>query len=145
MSDNDTSDNGQADSYQTYHRQLIFALADKIKQTPPFNGEELGELEESILSQLERLCDANQTHEELCETGQWLINTIVSHYPHVTPAVARDLFWYFGGDCLHFLGDEEITRFQEIDEAYHLACGAEDDVDYEALVNKISQGSQQFH
>ena len=32
------------------------------------------------------------------------------------PVIERELFWFFGGECLHYLTDEEITQFQRIDE-----------------------------
>jgi len=28
----------------------------------------------------------------------------------------RDLLWFFGGDCLHFMPDEEIAFYQALDE-----------------------------
>jgi hypothetical protein len=35
--------------------------------------------------------------------------------------VPRDLLWFFGGDCLHYMPDEEIGLFQELDERRHQA------------------------
>jgi hypothetical protein len=32
------------------------------------------------------------------------------------PILPRDLLWFFGGDCLHYMPDEEIRIFQELDE-----------------------------
>ena len=32
------------------------------------------------------------------------------------PLLPRDLLWFFGGDCLHYMPDEEIRIFQELDE-----------------------------
>jgi len=30
--------------------------------------------------------------------------------------VPRDLLWFFGGDCLHFMPDDEIAVFQQLEE-----------------------------
>ena len=53
------------------------------------------------------------------ELGQWLITQAVAKYAHIVPLIPRDLFWYFGGDCMHYLVDEEINAFQRLDERFH--------------------------
>jgi hypothetical protein len=32
------------------------------------------------------------------------------------PVIDRALLWFFGGECMHFLSDDEINRFQHLDE-----------------------------
>lgn len=48
--------------------------------------------------------------------GQDLIGQIFHRYPQIAHLVPRDLLWFFGGDCLHFMPDEEIQLFQQLDE-----------------------------
>ncbi|MFI8482640.1 PA2817 family protein [Pseudomonas sp. NPDC078700] len=48
--------------------------------------------------------------------GQDLISQIFHRYPQIAHLVPRDLLWFFGGDCLHFMPDEEIDMFQTLDE-----------------------------
>ncbi|MGX5219219.1 MULTISPECIES: PA2817 family protein [Pseudomonas] len=48
--------------------------------------------------------------------GQDLISQIFHRYPQIAHLVPRDLLWFFGGDCLHFMPDEEIEMFQTLDE-----------------------------
>ncbi len=48
--------------------------------------------------------------------GQELISQIFHRYPQIAHLVPRDLLWFFGGDCLHFMPDEEIELFQRLDE-----------------------------
>lgn len=48
--------------------------------------------------------------------GQDLICQVFHRYPQVAHLVPRDLLWFFGGDCLHFMPDEEIALYQELDE-----------------------------
>lgn len=104
------------------------------------------ELQENVLNILDVLSNQAKTHEELAEAGQWLINTIVAAYPHLTPHVPRDLFWYFGGDCMHFLGDEEIAYFQAIDEALYLARTADGGPQsYSEVLKMVAGQSQNMH
>ena len=48
--------------------------------------------------------------------GQDLISQVFHRYPQIAHLVPRDLLWFFGGDCLHFMPDEEITLYQALDE-----------------------------
>lgn len=48
--------------------------------------------------------------------GQDLICQVFHRYPQIAHLVPRDLLWFFGGDCLHFMPDEEIALYQELDE-----------------------------
>ncbi|MBC9251260.1 dehydrogenase [Pseudomonas alcaligenes] len=48
--------------------------------------------------------------------GQDLLSQIFHRYPQIAHLVPRDLLWFFGGDCLHFMPDEEIALFQALDE-----------------------------
>ena len=48
--------------------------------------------------------------------GQDLISQVFHLYPQIAHLVPRDLLWFFGGDCLHFMPDEEIALYQALDE-----------------------------
>lgn len=48
--------------------------------------------------------------------GQELICQVFHRYPQIAHLVPRDLLWFFGGDCLHFMPDEEIDLFQKLEE-----------------------------
>ncbi|MDN5517338.1 dehydrogenase [Ectopseudomonas composti] len=48
--------------------------------------------------------------------GQDLISQVFHRYPQIAHLVPRDLLWFFGGDCLHFMPDEEIALYQALDE-----------------------------
>jgi len=37
--------------------------------------------------------------------GQDLICQVIQRYPQIAHLVPRDLLWFFGGDCLHFMPD----------------------------------------
>ena len=48
--------------------------------------------------------------------GQDLMSQVILRYPQIAHLVPRDLLWFFGGDCLHFMPDEEIAKLQRLDE-----------------------------
>lgn len=48
--------------------------------------------------------------------GQDLISQVFHRYPQIAHLVPRDLLWFSGGDCLHFMPDEEIALYQALDE-----------------------------
>lgn len=48
--------------------------------------------------------------------GQDLLCQVIQRYPQIAHLVPRDLLWYFGGDCLHFMPDEEIDLYTALEE-----------------------------
>ncbi|WP_430462372.1 PA2817 family protein [Thalassolituus sp. LLYu03] len=74
-------------------------------------------ISEEILQQLERVIDQLKEHSDAgYELGIAWLSQLFTHHPQLAPAVDRDLLWFFGGECLHYLSDEEITLFQQLDE-----------------------------
>lgn len=101
--------------YYTYHLELLAAFSAQIQQLPPFNLEFPSEDDQEFRIALAEL--QQQPHGiNFLEQGQLLMCRIVGSYPHLMPLLYRDLLWFFGGDCLHFMPDEEIVVFQELDE-----------------------------
>ncbi|MBB3104377.1 PA2817 family protein [Azomonas macrocytogenes] len=49
-------------------------------------------------------------------SGQDLICQVFQRYPQIAHLVPRDLLWFFGGNCLHFMPDEEIAMFQNLED-----------------------------
>jgi hypothetical protein len=48
--------------------------------------------------------------------GQDMICQVFHRYPQVAHLVPRDLLWFFGGDCLHYMPEEEIDLYQTLEE-----------------------------
>lgn len=103
--------------YHRYHLALLHSLFDTLRaesvlmvQVP----------EESNLLFLERceelITDLEAGDQEALYNGQEIICQIISRYPQLVPLIPRDLLWYFGGDCLHYMPDEEIAQYQLLDE-----------------------------
>ena len=45
-----------------------------------------------------------------------LVDRLFTTYPDFAPTFPRELLWFFGGDCLHFMPDDEIAVYQQLDE-----------------------------
>ncbi len=52
----------------------------------------------------------------LLDEGPALIHRLMTAAPGLATLVPRDLLWYLGGECLHFMPDEEIEQFNALDE-----------------------------
>ena len=48
--------------------------------------------------------------------GQELMGQVIHRYPQIAHLVPRDLLWFFAGDCLHFMPDDEIDLYQKLEE-----------------------------
>ncbi len=48
--------------------------------------------------------------------GQDLMCQVIQRYPQIAHLVPRDLLWFFAGDCLHYMPDEELAVYQALEE-----------------------------
>lgn len=53
---------------------------------------------------------------DLYDKAPALIARLFETYPDFAPTFPRELLWFLGGECLHFMPDEEISAFQHLDE-----------------------------
>ncbi len=53
---------------------------------------------------------------DLYNEGPTLVTRLFTTYPQFAPLFPRDLLWFFGGECLHFMPDEEIAEHQQLEE-----------------------------
>ena len=101
-------------AYFEFHIGLLNAFTERVKEQQPFCLEDCDQEDQNFLNELKEL--PNSGGADLLMQGQQLFCRIVAAYPHLMPLVPRDLLWFFGGDCLHYMPDEEIRVFQELDE-----------------------------
>ena len=59
---------------------------------------------------------------DLYSDGPGLVSRLFTTYPDFAPTLPRDLLWFLGGECLHYMPDEEINRYQQLDELRHEAA-----------------------
>jgi len=106
-------------TYNPKHHTLILLkeFLNLLKQGVPFNQEPLEEDDASFLDQLTGLITALETHDpDAIYKGQPWISRLFRNYPAFAPHLGREVLWYFGGEALHFMPDEEIAKFQLLDD-----------------------------
>ncbi|MGF6691414.1 MULTISPECIES: PA2817 family protein [Pseudomonas] len=92
------------------HLRSILVALGEAEQVPEENHALFVERFDELMSELPR------DPEGSLYMGQDLISQVFHRYPQIAHLVPRDLLWFFGGDCLHFMPDEEIDLFQRLDE-----------------------------
>lgn len=102
--------------YLSHHLQLLEDLYQVCLAQPPFNAPSASETDLEIISGLKSLVDSSAISDEFEYRGQAILTRIIGNYPHITASISRDLLWFFAGDCLHFMADDEIALYQQIDE-----------------------------
>ena len=91
-------------------RTVLQALAEQEIELMPEGNSEL-----FIERFDEMVADLQESQADLY-LGQDIICQIFQRYPQVAHLVPRDLLWFFGGDCLHYMPDEEIELFQQLED-----------------------------
>ena|SRR5262245_3508899 len=92
------------------HLRSILVALGEAEQVPEENHALFVERFDELMSELPR------DPEGSLYLGQDLISQVFHRYPQIAHLVPRDLLWFFGGDCLHFMPDEEIDLYQRLDE-----------------------------
>jgi hypothetical protein len=97
--------------YLNYCTDLLSEFAcDLVQRT-----ESLGE-EDRLKTLARAYSDLSKSKESVYAQGNELTQTLFNNFPDMAPLLPRQLLWFFGGDCLHFMSDDEISQFQQLDE-----------------------------
>lgn len=130
-----------------FHLNLLKIAYNNLMQQDAFKGEDADTANLEYLDQFAALVEDFEQHQpQAYDDGQELMIRLVRAYPQFVPLVARDLFWLFGGECLHFMSDEEIEQFQQLDEALADAQAQQHEIDYLQLRQAIFEpGSEVKH
>ena len=104
----------------------------------------------ALMTRTESLADADSLRElavafekvasgqaDLYEKAPALISRLFETYPDFAPTFPRDLLWFLGGECLHYMPDEEITVFQQLDELRGAAQIRGEVLDFQAARAKL--------
>jgi hypothetical protein len=78
-------------------------------------------------------------NKDIQNRAQPLVDRLFTTYPDFAPTLPRELLWFFGGDCLHFMPDEEIALHQQLDELRHEAAVRGEIADLRAARAKLLQ------
>lgn len=100
--------------YTDFHLRLLNNFIAQVANEYPFCADDCTQEDRDFLVTLQEL--PTRGGAELLIQGQVLFCRIVAAYPHLMAILPRDLLWFFGGDCLHYMPDEEIASFQRLDE-----------------------------
>ena len=103
-----------------YFATLLDNLINHCQKTLAGDPLHSQEAADGLMDTLQQCQSELQSGGDYPAIGQQLIGTIVTHFPDIMPSVHRDLLWCFGGECLHFLGDEELERYQALEDRYFL-------------------------
>ncbi len=102
-------------NFFSFNRKLLAEFARRLPEELSKLVQE--EQKNELIANLEEACrelDSDPANGSYLAQN-WLFSFIGNH-PQLTPMVPRDLLWFLGGDCLHFLSDEELNNFQKIED-----------------------------
>src|SRR6478752_3180645 len=123
------NNNEYDNAYFEFHLRLLNAFIEQTEQQPSFSRDDCSPDDQEFLADLKQLPTVGGP--EFLIQGQLILCKIVASYPHLMPLLPRDLLWFFGGDCLHYMPDEEISFFQRMDEAREAAKESKTPFSYE--------------
>ncbi|MDY7561334.1 MULTISPECIES: PA2817 family protein [unclassified Pseudomonas] len=107
----------------THLRSILVALGE-AEQVP----EESHELFMERFDELVELLPRDPVESQYL--GQEMLCQVIQRYPQIAHLVPRDLLWFFAGDCLHFMPDDEIELYQALEERRYEAEENEEPFDW---------------
>ncbi|PYF84754.1 MULTISPECIES: PA2817 family protein [Marinomonas] len=121
-------------------------LRERIAEHDPFNQQELAEEELDFLEKWDDLTKKIQenTHDYTFD-AQEILSRFIRCYANLVPLIKRELLWFVGGECLHFLGDEEITLYQQLEDHLYELDSQNQDYDIAKEINTLRGISNQVH
>lgn len=114
-------------------QQLLLQLCSHCEQQLPFCSPEASATDSDLLSALQALAAKSRLSAADNFSAQDLVCRLVGHYAHITPYINRDLLWLLGGDCLHYLSDDEILGYQHLDELIFNLISKGEQIDFDQL------------
>ncbi|MDG9885656.1 dehydrogenase [Pseudomonas putida CSV86] len=118
------------------HLRSILAALGEAEQVPEESHALFLERFDELLEQLP------QDPLESQYLGQDLMCQVIQRYPQIAHLVPRDLLWFFGGDCLHFMPDEELDLYQELEERRYAAEQNDEPFDWNQEKQLLSMSEQ---
>jgi hypothetical protein len=74
---------------------------------------------------------------DLYADGSTLVSRLFTTYPDFSPTFPRELLWFLGGDCLHFMPDDEIALYQTLEEQREETAARGEIIDFTAARAKL--------
>ncbi len=117
--------------YRNFCLELVASFAARLSQEAEKTSPE------DPLRSLANGFEALARGEGLYDEGAALVNTLFTHAPEFAPLFPRDLLWFIGGDCLHFMPDEELAKYQQLEDMRIEAMAGDSSFDYRAERAKL--------
>jgi len=69
--------------------------------------------------------------------GPPLVSRLFTGFPEFAPTFPRELLWFFGGECLHYMPDDEIATYQQLEQQRLEAAARGETLDIRAARAKL--------
>lgn len=104
-------------SYQQHHLNFLKIAYNNFINRDPFKSENPTSDDIEFIDEFKALIETFENSPSSAhEQGEDFIDKAFRRYPQIAHLIARDLLWYFGGNNLHNLTDDELAKFQLLDE-----------------------------
>lgn len=121
------------DEQYLQHCRKQFSLFSETLLTRTASLDESDSLRELALA----FVSAAREDDSLHTQGAALISRLFDTYPDFAPTFPRELLWFLGGECLHYMPDEEISAFQSLDQQRTEAQKRGEVLDFQAARAKL--------
>ena len=125
--------------YLDYQHHLISIMRINLAKLTADESTQTEGLPEDLIAKLDYIYNTQIIDEGFYDNGQQIICRLISGFPQLTPQIPRPLLWFFGGDCLHYMPDEEIKLYQQLEEARILASQNKKQFDFAEAYQLLSQ------
>lgn len=117
--------------YQFHHLNFLKIAYNNFIKQEPFTLEEISNDDEQFILDFQQLVkDFEDGSEHMYQDGEIFLDRAFRMYPQFAHLIARDLLWFFGNNCLHNMPDDEIEKFQRLDELRFEAEEKGEEFDY---------------
>ncbi|WP_299199387.1 PA2817 family protein [uncultured Amphritea sp.] len=117
--------------YQFHHLNFLKIAYNNFIRQEPFTLEDITAEEEQFILDFQQLIhDFEKGEEQAYADGELFMERAFRMYPQLAHLIARDLLWFFGGSGLHNMPDDEIEKFQRLDELRFAAEERGEEFDY---------------
>jgi len=118
-------------SYQIHHLNFLKIAYNNFINRDPFKSETPTQDDLDFIEEFQQLIESFEAQETgVYEHGADFIDKAFRRYPELAHLIARDLLWFFGGNNLHNMTDDEIQKFQQLDEMRFAAEENNEEFDY---------------
>jgi hypothetical protein len=121
------------EQYLLHCRELLTSFADTLAQRT--RTLESGDPLKALAAEFVSL--AGGTTAALYDNAGPLITRLFTNYPDFAPTLPRELLWFFAGDCLHYMPDDEIDLYQQLDDMRAAAVSSGQQLDLSAAKAKL--------